>query len=60
MAHSRPLSIPCFGTFVFDPLDICQFWSRDYNVLYANMLHAGMERGAPAKTPFHSYLVAFF
>ena len=45
---------------IFDPLDICQFWSRDYNILYANMLHAGMERGAPAKTPFHSYLLAFF
>ena len=45
---------------IFDPLDICQFWSRNYNILYVNMLHAGMERGAPAKTPFYSYLLAFF
>ena len=57
----------CFRSFcfsgmwiIFDPLDICQFWAHDCNILHANMLHADMERGAPAKTPFHSYLLAFF
>ena len=25
---------------IFDPLDICQFWFCNRNVLYANMLHA--------------------
>ncbi len=55
--------LPCYFTgmwIIFDPLDICQFWSRNCNILYANMLYAGMERGAPAKPPFHSYLLAFF
>ena len=37
---------------IFDPLDICQFWSWDYNVLYDNVLHANIGRGAPAKTHF--------
>ena len=45
---------------IFDPLDICQFWSCDHNVLYDNVLHANIGRSAPAKTPFHSYLLAFF
>ena len=59
------LSVLCFRPFcfsgmwiIFDPLDICQFWSRNCNILYANMLHAGMEQGAPAKTPFRCYLLA--
>lgn len=55
--------LPCYFTgmwIIFDPLDICQFWSWDYNILYDNVLHANIGRGAPAKTPFHSYLLAFF
>ena len=49
-----------FRYFVFDPLDICEFWSCCYNMLYANMLHAGMGLGTPAKTPFRCYLLALF
>ena len=49
-----------FRYFVFDPLDISWFWSRCYNMLYANMLHAGMKLSAPAKTPFRCYLLALF
>ena len=44
---------------IFDPLDICQFWFCDYNILYANMLHASIERDAPAKTPFRTCLLTF-
>ena len=42
---------------IFDPLDICQFWSCDYNILYDNVLHANIGRGATAKTPFRCYLL---
>ena len=59
------LSVLCFRPscfsgmwIIFDPLDICQFWSCNCNILYVNMLHAGMERVAPAKTPFRCYLLA--
>ena len=45
---------------IFDPLDICQFRFRSYNVLFFNILYTDKERSAPVKTPFHSYLLAFF
>ena len=44
---------------IFDPLDICWFWFCNYNILYANMLHASIERDAPAKTPFRTCLLTF-
>ena len=64
--------MPCFGTFVFDPviflglkiifdhLDIRQFWFRNYNILCTNMLHTNIERDTLAKTPFQTYLLALF
>ena len=52
-------TLTVLSTIIFDPLDICQFWSCCYNMLDANMLHTGMELSAPAKTPFRCYLLAF-
>ena len=46
------------ATIIFDPLDICLPWLYRYNILFASILHASIEPGAPAKTPFRCYLLA--
>ena len=48
------------ATIIFDPLDIGRPWLYRYNVLSASILHVSIEPGAPAKTPFHCYLLALF
>lgn len=50
----------CPRQIIFDPLDICRFCFRSYNALFFNILHTDKEPGAPAKTPFHCYLLALF
>ena len=50
----------CPRQIIFDPLDICLPWLYRYNILFASILHANIEPGAPAKTPFHCYLLALF
>ena len=48
------------ATIIFDPLDICLLWLYRYNILFFNILHTDKEQGAPAKTPFHCYLLTLF